>query len=169
MNKKKIYLLIGPKGSGKTFIGSLFDKHFNIKFIRVEDWAKEIKKERHITNDDYIKEVFQIIENGIKNALNINSRIVFESTGLTNSFDTMLANLRKDFQVVTIRLEVNTLLCLERVKTRDTFAHINVSDDQVNMINEMVLKRDLSTDFRINNENKSEQELVEELKAIIQK
>ena len=37
MENKTIYLLLGQKGSGKTFIGYLFEKHFQRKFIRVED------------------------------------------------------------------------------------------------------------------------------------
>lgn len=41
-NKKIIYLLIGPKGSGKTFIGSLMDKHFDIRFIRVDSGKNEV-------------------------------------------------------------------------------------------------------------------------------
>lgn len=42
--RKNIILLIGQKGSGKSFIGNIFEKEFGIKFIRVEDWAKHIKK-----------------------------------------------------------------------------------------------------------------------------
>ncbi|EOZ98800.1 hypothetical protein A33Q_1454 [Indibacter alkaliphilus LW1] len=37
MKSKIIYLLIGQKGSGKSFIGTLMEKEFGIKFIRVED------------------------------------------------------------------------------------------------------------------------------------
>lgn len=36
---KFIYVLVGPKGSGKSFIGELFDRYFHIHFVRVEDWA----------------------------------------------------------------------------------------------------------------------------------
>ena len=38
-----IYLLIGAKGSGKSFIGNLMEREFNIKFLRVEDWVKNVK------------------------------------------------------------------------------------------------------------------------------
>jgi shikimate kinase len=36
MNNKILYLLIGPKGAGKTYIGTLVDRHTEIQFIRVE-------------------------------------------------------------------------------------------------------------------------------------
>lgn len=33
---KTLYMLIGPKGSGKTHIGTLVNIHTDIKFLRVE-------------------------------------------------------------------------------------------------------------------------------------
>ena len=50
-NRKEIFLLIGQKGSGKSFIGTLMDKEFGINFIRVEDWAKKIRKDRDVDNE----------------------------------------------------------------------------------------------------------------------
>ena len=45
MRRKEILLLIGQKGSGKSFIGTIIEKNFGIKFVRVEDWAKQIMKD----------------------------------------------------------------------------------------------------------------------------
>ena len=33
---KVLFMLIGPKGSGKTYIGMLVDRHTDIAFLRVE-------------------------------------------------------------------------------------------------------------------------------------
>ncbi len=39
--RKILYILIGPKGSGKTYIGSQVNKNTDIKFLRVEPiWLK---------------------------------------------------------------------------------------------------------------------------------
>ena len=56
MSKQKIYLLLGQKGSGKSFIGAIMEKRFGITFIRVEDWAKQIKKDRAVDDEVYLKE-----------------------------------------------------------------------------------------------------------------
>mgnify|MGYP001825899733 CR=1 FL=1 len=63
-NKNKhIYLLIGPKGSGKSLIGTLFEKHFNIKFYRVENWVLEIKRDWDVIDEEYIKiGLFELID-----------------------------------------------------------------------------------------------------------
>ena len=65
MKNELIILLIGQKGSGKSFVGSLLETEFKIKFIRVENWAKEIKQNRSIDDKTYLDEVFKAIETGI--------------------------------------------------------------------------------------------------------
>ncbi|GIL22983.1 MAG: hypothetical protein BroJett042_14960 [Bacteroidota bacterium] len=169
MKKKKftVYLLIGQKGSGKSFIGKLFEKNFGIKFIRVEDWAKGIKKERAVDNEEYLMQVFDEIEIGIRNCLKESDKLVFESTGLTQYFDRMIQNLNQDFKVTTIGVYADSTTCLGRVKSRDQDIHINVSDDQVLMINEKVRQRNYKTDYLIINENKSEAELINEVANIV--
>jgi shikimate kinase len=168
MKSKIIYLLIGQKGSGKSFIGTLMEKELGIKFIRVEDWAKKIKKNRNIDNEAYLKQVFEEIESGIRDSLTDKDKIVFESTGLTEYFDLMLESLRRDFQVTTIGVYADRTTCLERVKSRDQEIHINISDDQVLMINEKVRERNFETDFSIINEDKSEKELINEISKNIE-
>lgn len=167
MKEKKIYLLIGPKGSGKSYIGNLIDKQFQIKFIRVEDWAKTVIRNREIDNQEYINEVFQAIEYGIRKELTKYDDIAFESTGLSEFFDTMLENLKRDFSLLTIGIIAKDELCLTRVRTRDKSIHIDVSDNQVMRINNQVKEKKFITDFSIINNDKTDVELIKELKTII--
>lgn len=167
MEPKSIYLLIGPKGSGKSYVGALIDQVFGIKFLRVEDWAKDVKKDYAIDDENYLSLVFNAIETGVRNALQHHDAIVFESTGLTKNFDEMLASLNKDYLVKTIGLKADLDLCLERVKTRDQSIHINVSDEQVNRINGEVLQRDLPTRYQLLNQNKTRDELILDLIEIV--
>ncbi|MDT3695608.1 MAG: shikimate kinase [Ignavibacterium sp.] len=167
MKRKQIYLLIGQKGSGKSFIGNLFEKNFGIKFIRVEDWAKRIKKERAVDNEEYLMQVFDEIEKGVRNCSKESDKLVFESTGLTQYFDRMIQNLSRDFRVTTIGVYADSKTCLRRVKSRDQDIHINVSDDQVFMINEKVRQRNYKSDFLVINENKSKEELINEVAKIV--
>ena len=34
--KNQLYILVGPKGSGKTHVGMLVNQHTDISFLRVE-------------------------------------------------------------------------------------------------------------------------------------
>lgn len=75
MKKKFICLLIGPKGSGKSFIGTLMEEEFGIKFIRVESWVKQVKRDRHIDNQSYLNDAFLAIESGVRKTLKTNDKI----------------------------------------------------------------------------------------------
>jgi len=165
--KKKVYLLIGAKGSGKTFIGTLFKTHFNIDFIRVEDWMLDLKQGREIRDEEYIRDAFFTIDKGIRKALETMDSIVFESTGLTVYFDKFQSGLRADFDVTTIKIIADLNVCLKRVQTRDQSIHINVSDTDVKKVNALVSLKNLKTDFEIYNENKSTEKLITEIAEII--
>nr|WP_299381193.1 AAA family ATPase [Allomuricauda sp.] len=162
-----IYLLIGQKGSGKSFIGELMEAHFGLKFIRVEDWAKSIKKGRALDDDTYLKEVFDTIEKGIRSAMKEHENLVFESTGLTEHFDQMLTNLQTDFMVVTIGVIADPKTCLERVRSRDQSIHIEVNGQQLKELNKAIRDKNVPTAFRIDNRGKSPEELREQLTHIL--
>ncbi|MBU0487840.1 MAG: AAA family ATPase [Bacteroidetes bacterium] len=166
---KTIVLLIGLKGSGKSLIGSLIEKNHHAKFVRVEDCAKGIKKERAVTDESYIREAFAAIETGIRISLNTNDAIVFESTGLTVYFDRMLDSLKRDFRVIIINVYADPETCLTRVRTRCESIHINVSDNEVNEINSAVAQKNSAADFEIDNSTRSIKELSVEIDAIMRK
>lgn len=143
------------------------EREYGIKFIRVEDWAKKIIRDRSIDDESYLEQVFKAIEEGVREGLNHWDKIVFESTGLTRYFDRMLENLKKDFQLFTIGIYSESTTCLARVQERNRDIHIDVSDDEVDHINTEVRLKNFQPDFRINNENKPEKELVEELGKLL--
>ena len=163
---KIIYILIGPKGSGKTFIGTVLNKHFGILFLRVEDLALRVKGERKFNDSDYVWEVFGAIEREVRNNLEIDNELIFESTGLTEAFDLMLANLKRDFNVVVIRIKTDLDKCLERVKMRDDSIQINVSDENVNAINSLAVKKAFEFDGEMDNNKAGVDEIIAEFEKI---
>lgn len=168
MNSQKIYVLLGYKGAGKSYIGRLFESEFNIHFLNVELLAKSIKKERDISDEDYITDVFAAITSYILESMSQYKSVVFESTGLTKQFDSMLHRLKEQYRLISIRVLADEKLCLTRVKERDQSEHVNVSDEQVTMINTMVSEKKLLTDFTIENSNKTRDDLIRELRSIIE-
>ena len=83
---KTINILIGPKGSGKTFIGQLLQTKYGIHFLRVEDICLKIKADREIMNKTYISEVFLEIEKEVRNHLSIKNQLTIESTASVIEF-----------------------------------------------------------------------------------
>ncbi len=163
---KTLYILIGLKGSGKTYFGKLIENHFNIYFVRVENIFKNIKRDRHYSDKNYIEEGFALLEKEIRTRFEKADALIMESTGLTDEFKQMLENLRKDFTVKLIKIEADPKLCLKRVSERNSKDHINVSDTDVEKINELVMKVKFEYDLVIDNNLKTEEEMIKEFKQL---
>ncbi|MBD0254497.1 MAG: AAA family ATPase [Cytophagales bacterium] len=156
-----IYLLIGPKGSGKTYIGTLLESRTGIPFVRVEDIALRVQRDRAYDDRRYVHEVFGAIEAAIRDRLRTVPELVFESTGLTDAFDAMLRNLQASFRVVLIRIAADPGNCARRVQHRDLSQHVNVSDAQVRAINAQATAKPFSFDGVIANDDASPEAILD--------
>lgn len=165
-SRKHIYILIGPKGSGKTYIGALIDHQLHIPFLRVEDIALQVKKERQYHDVDYIQEVFQSIEMTVRKILVTEDEVMFESIGLTDAFDQMLLRLKRDFRVTLIQIQTDLEKSLNRVKTRNQSEHVNVSDEHVMAINRQAVSKTFAFDGVIDNNKATAEEIIHAFEAI---
>jgi shikimate kinase len=163
---KTLYILIGLKGSGKTYIGKLIENKFSIPFLRVENIFKNIKRDRHFSDKSYIQEGFALLEKEIRTRFIRDDALTMESTGLTDEFREMLESLRKDFSVKLIKIDAEPGLCLKRVTGRDNKDHINVADTDVEKINELAIKVRFDYDTVIDNNSKTEEEIIKELENL---
>lgn len=139
--RPRLYLLIGPKGSGKTYIGRLVEERLGIPFLRVEALAQEVRQGRPVTDPAYAADVFGAIEAAVRSRLAAHRELVIESLGVGEAFDGMLEALRRDAEVVLIRVTADPARCLARVRGRDGREHVDVSDAQVEALNAAVLAR----------------------------
>ena len=89
---KQIIILIGLKGSGKTYIGTLIQEKVGIKFFRVENVWLSLKSER--LSNEYILEGFSLVEKEIDRLLLDTDRITIESTGTTDYFNRFINKLK---------------------------------------------------------------------------
>ncbi len=166
---KTLYILIGLKGSGKTYIGKLIENKFNIPFLRVENIFAQIKGNRSYLDESYIKEGFTEVEKEIRNRFASINGLTIESTGLTGEFKEMLERLKKDFSVKLIKIQCDPKLCLKRVTERDGTDHINVSDSDVEKINELAMKVEFEYNEVIENNYTDNKEIGEAFEKLLAK
>ncbi|HOW26469.1 MAG TPA: hypothetical protein PK711_12460 [Bacteroidales bacterium] len=162
---KHVIVLIGLKGSGKTYIGTLFKDKLGIKFFRVENIWLSLTTAR--LSDEYIIEGFGLVEKELDRLLLDTDCITIESTGTTDYFSKFLDKLKLRYHVKLVKIQTNPELCLKRVKSRDSSLHVPVSDDIVDKINRDALKVDLNYDLIINNENSTDKEIIESIQKIL--
>ena len=141
-DQKTLFMLIGPKGSGKTHIGTLVQQHTDIVFLRVEPIWLGLRP-----NEDGWKKVEAIIDTMLQK----HDKVMIESLGIGEGFSKFHASLAEKYSIKMIRVYADLETCFIRVKTRNTAEHIAVSDDKVVEFNEIASAVTYTWDLEINN------------------
>lgn len=149
--RKSVFILVGPKGSGKTHIGLLLEKEIGLRFLSVEKLGLENTKRSKLTGYERVKESFHQEEAEIDRILALEDMMSFEATGSSEYFFTVLERLRSKYKVKLIRIFSPLETCYRRIKQRDSDAHLPVSDEILKTINEKAAKVDLDWDLMIDN------------------
>jgi len=148
--------LIGPKGSGKTYVGSKIEHLTGIKFLRVEPiWLQLAEGE-----DGWARVELEIDELFFQH-----DKVIIESLGAGDGFNQMYACLKEKYDVKLIKVETDLDECLRRVRSRDSADHIPVSDEKVREYNRIASNVDHPWDAVIDNNGPATDKEI--LKAIV--
>ncbi|WP_321495336.1 hypothetical protein [uncultured Desulfobacter sp.] len=139
---KTLYFLIGPKGSGKTFIGTHVNKSTDIYFLRVEPIWVALKE-----NENGWQKVIEEINQSFTKY----EKVMIENIGAGDDFKNFLSILQNQYQTKIIQVKTDLSLCYKRVKERNNSNHIPVSDDKVKEYNEIASKVTLNWDLVVDN------------------
>jgi len=164
---KKIYLLIGLKGSGKSYAGKLMEKELGIEFLNVEEFfIKSLRDPDEFDEKENIK-VWQKIENKIDERLLEIDQISLESVGVFDSFKKFLERLRERYQVKIIKIDVLPEVASKRIKERDSEKQIQLSEESIRKMSDLFSEENYEYDLVLDNENLSDEDLVKEIKKIL--
>ncbi len=162
-----VFILIGPKGSGKTFIGEVLERAFHLPFLRVEALLIAHIEKFGEPEGGLKRHGFDIEEEAIDATLRTNAAVIFEATGSSEYFPSVLDNLGAKYNVKLIRILCPLDTCIERIKQRASAGQFAVADDLVNQINRRSAAVSLAWDLVIDNSNPaSEPELITRFKAL---
>ncbi len=157
---KTVYVLIGLKGSGKTHTGKLLSERLAIPFLRVEDIFLKLKNNDPLADQNYISRGYENVENEIRSLLTGFDELTIESTGIANQFREMIAHLKKDYDVKLIKIDADPEICFTRVKFRNRYGHIPVSDEALIEINKLSESMCYDYDLILKNNTASDDELI---------
>lgn len=141
-SQKILYMLIGPKGSGKTHIGTLVNQHTDIAFLRVEPVWLGLKP-----GEDGWKKVESVIDSMFQT----HNKVMIESLGIGEGFSEFYTALAKKYFIKMIRVYADLRACFTRVKNRNNVENIAVSDDKVIEFNKIAATVTYNWDLEINN------------------
>jgi shikimate kinase len=157
-SQKTLYMLIGPKGSGKTHIGTLVNKHTDIAFLRVEPVWLGLKP-----GEDGWKKVEAVIDSMFQT----HNKVMIESLGIGEEFSEFYAALAEKYFIKMIRVYAELEACFTRVKSRNNVEHIAVSDDKVIEFNRIAATVTYNWDLEIkNNDPASAEDIINAIQSI---
>lgn len=149
--RPRLVVLVGPKGSGKSTIGTMLAESAGAHFFRVEPVFLENIREGGATGDDLTRRGFQRVDAELRVRAALHPLIVIEATGAWPEFGAVLAGYRTMFNVALARIRAPLDVCRTRVRTRDTTVHIPVSDDRADAINAVAARVELDWDLDFDN------------------
>ena len=156
--QKKLFMLIGPKGSGKTHIGTLVDRHTDIVFLRVEPVWLGLQP-----GEDGWKKVEAVIDTMFQT----NNKVMIESLGVGDGFYQFHASLAEKYPIKMIRVYADLDTCFTRVKNRNSIDHIAVSDEIVEEFNKIAATVTYDWALEINNDPPaSDSEIIKAIQSI---
>lgn len=165
-----LLLLVGLKGAGKTFLGGLLERRLGVKFLRIEPlFLALMQEEPDLTGIPLEQKGFQRVIDQLDELAKVHETLCIESTGAARTFSELLAALQRGYRVLLIRVKAPLEVCAERVMSRDTAAHIPVSDDRLQEINAVAAQVNLPWNLEIDNtEFQDEATLVQAVRALLQ-
>ena len=157
-DQKILFMLIGPKGSGKTHIGTLVSQHTDIVFLRVEPIWLDLE-----SGEDGWKKV----EAAIDASFQKQDKVMIESLGIGEGFGRFHASLAEKYSIKMIRVYADLETCFTRVKTRNNTEHIPVSDERVAEFNKIASAVIYNWHLEINNnEAATDEEIIKAIQSI---
>lgn len=132
---KHVLVLVGPKGAGKTTIGQVLAADLGLHFIRVEPLFVGVRARLGASHPQFEPAGFQAVLSAVRDALNRDDVVCFETTGASPQVGSLLKALQSEATVLLIRVLAEPEQCLTRIHARDASIHIPVSDDQIERIN----------------------------------
>ena len=150
-SQKTVFLLVGAKGSGKTYIGCLLEKALGICFIRVEQRLMEFLESRPSHSRDLANDGYDLELEWIDEALSEHHEVICEATGSSRFLSQYLNDIRKKYDLKLIRVVCPLDICFARVKRRSKKHQFTVTDEKVQEINAASHNVKLSWDLEIDN------------------
>lgn len=151
MARKKIILLVGPKGSGKTYLASRMEDELGVGFVRVEPIWLSLANELRPGSEVFDERGQDRVLGAVRTVLDDHAAVVLESTGTAPWFPQQLAGLEAIGDMILVKVEAPMALCMDRIHQRDASTHIQVSDDRIAEINKIATEIELPWTMTVQN------------------
>jgi RimJ/RimL family protein N-acetyltransferase/predicted kinase len=153
---RKLVVLVGPKGAGKTRIATMLASVFGAYAVPVEAmWIERIARVPRGAGEAaraWEREGFDAILDHALAALEQHELVVLDTTGASEHTPHVLERLRATGALLVVRVAADVATCTARALARDAAGQIPTSPEQLAAINELAARVSLAFDASFDNE-----------------
>ena len=160
-----VYVLLGPKGSGKSYIGRLLESKLGIKFLPIEEIFINLQH-KGISTPDVQERGYELVKQKASEILAAGHDVSFEITVLTSASKNLLNQIGLQSHIEFIQVYAPPELCLQRIRTRDSASHIEISEEKIAEINRLSVNQQVSAKLQIDTSKMSDDKILESFKAV---
>ena len=161
-------LLVGPKGSGKSYIGRTLERSLGVLFFHVEPlWIEYYADCRATGRQPSIAEAISKVHPRIADALRTHENVCAETTGASPEILNDLLSLAPPSETLVVRVSAPLELCLERIATRDQTNQVPMDVESIREVYELGAAAVFQTHFTLECATLSEAEIVFRFKSAL--
>lgn len=154
-------LLVGPRGSGKSHIGRVLERHLGVRFFHVEPlWMAYLSECRETGRLPVIPEGIAMIHPEIRHALAEHGHMSVETTGASQEILDGLKNLCPREKIIIAKISAPVEICLQRAEAQDPAHQLQMDSETIRNVNTMSEAAHVDADVQLTNENLSDEEIV---------
>jgi len=154
-------LLVGPKGSGKSYIGRTLEKHLGVLFFHVEPlWMSYYAECQASGRQPLISEGISKVHPLLADALRTHEHVCIETIGASAEILNDWLSLTHPSNILIVRVSAPLELCLERIVTRDQTNQVAMDLESIQQVYALSEAVQLQPDLTIENVQLSEAEII---------
>jgi shikimate kinase len=159
---KIVYVLVGPKGAGKTHLGRLAERTLGIPFIDVEALARALPEDA----DRAPYALYEQVECQVELCLRRASEAMLEVTGASPITARLFENLRQSYALRLIQVVAPLETCLARIESRDPSRHLPSTPELIREVHARSIAADFPYDLRLESSRASEADLLAGIQSV---
>ena len=161
-------LLVGPKGSGKSYIGRTLERSLGVLFFHVEPlWIEYYAECKAAGRRPSIPEGISKVHPQIADALRTNENVCVETIGASPEILNDLLSLAHPSETWVVRVSAPLELCLERIATRDQTNQVPMDVESLRKVYALSVAAAFRSDFTLESTALTEAEIVSRFKSAL--
>lgn len=156
----KAFVLVGPKGAGKSYVGRLAERSLGISFIDVEAIALSLP------GGSTAGDLYALVQTEVERRLQGTDEVLLEVTGAAPESVSLFEHLRRAYVLRLIQISAPLSTCIERISLRDATTHLPTTPEMVQRVYAVSIAADLPYDLRLENHATEDADILSAIQSL---